>query len=507
MKNTFLKVITVIKVIIVIICIILLTGCGNSESVQTDSMFTESDMEIGYDEETATVIEFNEESISCDDDSVNISEGTVTIADEGTYIVSGKTDDGMIIVDSGSEDKIRIILDGAEIQNSSHAVLYVKSADKVFITTAAGSQNSMATTGEFVNIDENNMDAVIFSKADLTLNGAGTLDIVSAAGHGIVSKDDLVMTSGSYKIEAAKKGLSGKDSVRIADGEYTIEAGTDGINAENEEDAELGFVYIKNGSIDINAADDGIHAETSLKIKGGSINIAESYEGLEGLTVDIDGGNIDIFASDDGINSAGGQDGSGAMGHGELTEDDFEITDGAYIKITDGKINIDASGDGIDSNGDLYITGGEIYLSGPTDNGNGIIDYAGEASISGGTFIAAGSKAMTQNFDSSSSQAVIFVQLRGAANETVSVSDSEGNEIISWSPGKEYESVIISSPEIKEGNTYEITGGESSVEVEMSGTVYSDVNGQDGLGVGGHDPGQMGKPGEFTPGAEPENIM
>ena len=172
-------------------------------------------------------------SASSDSDAVQISGSTVTITDEGTYILSGTLNDGMIVVSAEDTDKIQLVLDNVEITSSDSAAIYVLEADKVFITTASGSENSLANGGEYVAIDDNNIDAVIFSKSDLTLNGAGTLTINAAAGHGVVSKDDLVLTSGAYTITAASQGLSGKDSVRIANGTYTITSGKDGIHAEN----------------------------------------------------------------------------------------------------------------------------------------------------------------------------------------------------------------------------------------------------------------------------------
>ena len=210
-----------------------------TETVSTASsseMFTDRDMEIGYDEETSARITLSGNSASSDSDAVQISGSTVTITEEGTYIFSGTLNDGMIVVSAEDTDKIQLVLDNVEITSSTSAAIYVLEADKVFITTASGSENTLANGGEYVATDDNNIDAVIFSKSDLTLHGAGTLTINAAAGHGVVSKDDLVLTSGTYNITAASHGLSSKDSVRIANGTYTITSGKDGIQAENTDD-------------------------------------------------------------------------------------------------------------------------------------------------------------------------------------------------------------------------------------------------------------------------------
>lgn len=200
-------------------------------------MFTERDRKTTYDEENAVSIELNGDSAVCGSDSVQIAESTVSIVEEGTYILSGALDDGMLIVEADDTDKVQIVLNGAQITSSSSAAVYVLSADKVFITTVVGTENTLANSGEYVAIDDNNIDAAVFSKSDLTLNGEGSLCVSAAVGHGIVSKDDLVLTSGTYEITAASHGLSGKDSVRIAGGSYTIQSGKDGIHAENADDA------------------------------------------------------------------------------------------------------------------------------------------------------------------------------------------------------------------------------------------------------------------------------
>lgn len=559
---------------------------SNISSVSTSEMFTDRDMEIGYDEDTSAFITLSGDSISCQSNAVQISGSVATITEEGTYILSGSLEDGTIIVDAEDTDKIQLVLNGVEITSSTSAAIYVREADKVFITTASGTENLLANGGEYVAIDDNNIDAAIFSKADLTLNGAGTLTIHAAAGHGIVSKDDLVLTSGTYEITAASHGLFGKDSVRVASGTYTITSGKDGIHAENADDTSLGFLYIANGTFEIHAqgdgmsagtylliedgefsveagggsenastqsntqdfapdrqwetttvdtsddttstkglkavtdltvnsgtfaidsaddslhsngdltilggeftissGDDGIHADSAVSISDGTIQIFQSYEGIEGLSIAIDGGDISLVASDDGLNAAGGNDSSGFGGRGG---DIFASTDGAMITISSGTLHVNASGDGIDSNGDLIITGGEIYVSGPTDSGNGALDYAGEAVISGGTFVAAGSSGMAQNFSSSSTQGVMMVTVNSAsAGSTISLSDSSGNELVSWQADKAYTSVIISCPQITQGETYTLTTGSNSTEITMSSLIYSS-GGMGNMGGMGGGPG------------------
>ncbi len=446
--------------------------------VDTSEMFTNRDLDGSYDEEDSAHIELDGDSATADTNAVTISGSTVMITDEGTYILSGTLTDGMIIVNADDADKVQIVLDGVDITSSTSAAIYVLEADKVFVTLAADSENKLANGGEYVDIDENNIDAVIFSKSDLTLNGAGALTITAAAGHGIVSKDDLVLTGGTYTITAASHGLSGKDSVRIADGTYAITSGKDGIHAENADDESLGFLYIADGTFAIASEDDGIHANSAVTIAGGTLDITESYEGIEGLSIDITGGAITVVASDDGLNAAGGTDSSGFGGKGG---DIFSAEEGAYIRIAGGTLYVNASGDGIDSNGDLYVSGGETYVSGPTDSANGALDYAGDAAISGGIFLAAGSSGMAQNFGSSSTQGVMMVTVGSvSAGSTVTLCDSDGTVLVSWQPDKAYSSVVISCPEIVTGSTYTLTAGSYSTEITMDSLVYGSGSGMGG---------------------------
>lgn len=326
-----------------------------AETVSTESsseMFTDRDMEIGYDEETSARITLSGNSASCDSDAVQISDSTVTITDEGTYILSGTLNDGMIIVSAEDTDKIQLVLDNMEITSSTSAAIYVLEADKVFITTASGSENTLANGGEYVAIDDNNIDAVIFSKSDLTLNGAGTLTINAAAGHGVVSKDDLVLTSGTYNITAASHGLSGKDSVRIANGTYTITSGKDGIQAENTDDTSLGFLYIAGGTFTITADGDGMSTSAYLQIEDGSFTI-KTGEGSASVTMTTD--TMDF-----------GQPGGFQNQTTTTTEDDTASqkgikADGA-ITITGGTFVTDTVDDSIHSNSDILISGGEFEL-------------------------------------------------------------------------------------------------------------------------------------------------
>ena len=280
-----------------------------------DDMFTERDLDVGYDESSAVKINLADDSttVTVGDDTeadaseidetkadetqadesetdgtkadksetnetkaassgVSISGNIITISKEGTYVLSGALSEGQIVVDADSA-KVQLVLDNVDITCASSAAIYVKNADKTFITLAEDSENILMNTAEYEAIDDNNIDAVIFSKDDLTLNGKGTLTINSEYGHGIVSKDDLKLVSGTCNITAKNHALSGKDSVRIAAGTYNLTSGKDGIHSENADDDEKGFVYIASGDFTIESTGDGIDASYVVQIDDGDFEI------------------------------------------------------------------------------------------------------------------------------------------------------------------------------------------------------------------------------------------
>ena len=499
-------------------------------------MFTKRDKQSDYASEDATEITLSDSKSTCDSPAVRVSDNQITITRTGTYVLSGSLTNGQIVVDASGE-KVQIVLKDASINCDTSAAIYVKSADKVFVTLAENTSNTLTNTKDFVAIDDNNIDAVIFSKSDLSLNGSGTLTIHAAYGHGIVSKDDLVITSGTYDITAARHALSGKDSVRIADGVFTLNAKKDGIHSENTDNDEKGFIYIADGTfsitcdsdgmdaeetlqvdggtITIAAGDDGLHADGDLVLNDGTITITKSYEGLEGKTVTITGGSYAVTSSDDGVNAAGdgtagdssdsassdsskeqkmpsgtppkqpqnssdstempnapkgAPNGNGNPGPGGMED----ATDYNRIQISGGMLTVNAGGDGLDSNGDLTVTGGEIYIDGPVQGGNSALDCSGAATISGGTVIAVGSSGMAENFSSSSTQGSMLVTVSASMiSGEITLQDSNGNSLLSYTPAKSYNSVVISCPKLTSGETYTLLAGDTTTTVTLDSLVKS----------------------------------
>lgn len=490
--------------------------------LDTSDMFTNRDSDPSYDESKATAVTLDGATATVEGDGATTDGATVTIAEAGTYLVSGTLTDGQIVVDAG-DDKVQIVLDGASVTNDDSPAVWVKSADKVFLTLAEGSSNTLATSGAFATSGTDTLpDATLFAQDDLTINGTGSLSVASTA-KGVDAKDDLKLCGGTVSIDATDHAIDANDSVRVSGGSYTLSGGTDGVHVSNDDDAEKGYFYMAGGTLTIeagsdgvdasyvaqvdggeihvtSAADDGISAESDLLINGGTVAVDSSHEGLEGARVTINGGSVDVTAADDGINATGepgegsseaAEDGGGAAqaggpGRGGQAPSGGAARDGAMgsdstakITISGGTTTIDTEGDGLDSNGDLEITGGETYVSGPTTDGNSPIDYGegATASISGGTLVAAGSTGMVETFSDSSTQGVMLVSVSGSAGDGIQLLDDGGNVLASYVAAKDFAGVTLSAPGVEVGGTYTVRIGDTETQVTMSSIVYSDVRG------------------------------
>ena len=483
-------------------------------AIDITDMFTKRDLAGTYDESEAVKITLSGKTAACNSSNVQIEDGVVTIKAAGVYVLSGTLTDGTIVVDAGDDDKVQLVLDGVSIMAADYAAIYAKNADKVFVTLAEGAGNSLTVSGDYVQTDDNNVDAVIFAKCDLTLNGTGSLTVKDNMGHGIVSKDDLVVTGGTYTIYSQDHCLNGKDSVRIADGTFNLSCDEDGIHAGND-DQQDGYVYIEGGDINISVGDDALHAEGLLIITGGDIDVSKSCEGVEGDKILVTGGDIDVISSDDGFNAAGGSSGSGdnhdgfgdSSGSGDNHDGfgggpgmggvDMDADNDAYILITGGTININANGDGIDSNGCIGITGGSVYVLGPSDNGNGAMDYGICAAITGGEIVAVGGSGMAQGFGDESTQCSALVNFDEwvDAGETITLTDSDGKEVLSYRVDKKFNSVVISTSDMKQGDNYTLTVGDQNSTFTLDDITYSEGSGGMQRPGGNLDNGGMQRPG------------
>jgi len=321
------------------------------------------------------------DSIQTDGNGVVVDGSKATITSAGTYEISGNLENGQIIVDCQDDANVTLVLNGVNIHNEDSAALFVADAKEVVLVLAAKSENILTDGAEYLfdTADLNEPNATIFSTADLTIFGDGSLTVEGNYNDGIASKDGLIIASGAISVTSVDDGIRGKDYVVIKDGNITVDSKGDGLKSDNAEDATLGFIEIQSGTVQITSEADAIQAETDILISGGVFNLTTaggsghqisadaSAKGLKaGVNINIDGGTFDINSADDAINTNGnivvnagdftlasGDDGMHAdktleINDGTLTvSDSYEGIESAVITINGGDLHIIASDDGI----------------------------------------------------------------------------------------------------------------------------------------------------------------
>ena len=432
-----------------------------SSALQIDSTyFTDRDSKIDYEESTASKIVLSSTTAKITGDGAKLEDKTVKITKEGTYILSGSSDGLNVVVEAADTKKVWLVFDNLSMKGVS-APIQVLTADKVFITLAKGSTNTI----EDIEVAESEeLNAAIYSKSDLTINGSGKLIVNGKYEHGIKSSDDLKMLGGSFVITAVNDGLNANDALNI-----------------------------KDSVIEISAKGDGIHSDKNVYIDGKSLNIKESEEGIEGKVVDIVSGDIDIKSSDDGINATDSSlktdnlpadvqekiknrperpEGE-AVPEGEMQRPEgmprgggFENQEGTEIIIRGGDLYIDASGDGIDSNGNLTVSGGKVVIEGSGGRGDGAIDYNGTGLVTGGEVLALGGSDMLQSFSSESAQSHIVVTAKEsiAVGAKITIKDEAGKVLYEHINKKAFSALVYSSKDLVKAKNYTVQIGDTILE-------------------------------------------
>ena len=475
-----------------------------------------------------------------------LSDGVLSITKDGVYLITGTLTDVRIHIEVTKQEKVQLVLQDVQITNSTGPAIVIEEADKVFITVPADATATLSDAETYYGVAASEgWDGVIFSRADLCLNGSGTLNVTTSHKHGVVSKDDLVITGLTLNVTASSTALDGKDCVKATGATITVTAGTNGIRSNNDKDADRGFIYLKecnitieagndaveaenalitedtilnilsgggqtrsvryaevgswkglkagdirlsggscfidsrddaihanrsilitSGSYTLASGDDGIHADKALTIEGGDIHITGSYEGLEASTLTIAGGQIDLTATDDGLNAAGSAD-SETMGN-RFGRRMMSNGVGELI-ITGGYTLVKASGDGVDSNNSITVSGGVTLVSGPVSSGNAAFDYDGTAEVTGGVLIATGAGGMAQNFSDAQGQGAMLVTFSRSQNSSLALLDASGKALVSFTPANPYQSVVITSPDIAQGQTYTLLSGGEAEGADVNG--------------------------------------
>ena len=499
-----------------------------------------NNVDTSVSEAISEVNEENDSTIKDDIDWSNYTkktinlENNITINQEGVYELNGTASN--ISVNVNTKGNVKLILNNVSINNSNNAFIIVEEADVVYIELVGN--NSITTT---VNNDINasiysSDDLLLLGDGSLSIksniDGIASKDdlmivsgkyIINCEDDGIRSSDSLYIKNGSFSIQsngdAIKTTNEEKGSIYIEDGKFDINSNNDGIdsistitikngnfnitsgsNNENSEESKKGIKAVSNilvesatininseddsihsnsaieingGKITISSNDDALHADNTIIIKDGNIDIIKSYESIEANYIIIDSGNINVNSSDDGINVSGGANQTGNVRMDEFSDN------GGYLKITGGNIYVNSSGDGLDSNGSIYISGGYITVDGPTNSGNGALDYNGEFIINNGTLIAVGSSGMAQSVSSNSTQNTVQINLNNVSTGSIEFAD------IKYEPSKLYQNIIISSPNLELNKEYKLLIDKNLYETYTLSQSISSFGSSNNSGPGG----------------------
>ncbi|MEZ7681715.1 carbohydrate-binding domain-containing protein [Rothia aeria] len=540
MKNSMLKTVTSVT----LIAALGLTGCstasgttltsgtstvhsavsGATAGTSTSNTAAEQtlDAQTHYTNEDLTWDSSDEKTIDLANptatDGVSVENGTITITSGGTYRLTGEYS-GQAKIEAAKTDTVRLVLDNAKITNSTGAAINVVSTAEAIIYTAAGTTNTVADEANYTATGDNDPDAAIYSTANLTLAGEGSLSVKGSYEEGIHTTGGLVIASGTLEVNAANTGIKGKDYVDITGGIVNVTAAQDGIKSTNTDDESLGFTRLSAGSVTVSAGDDGLKAPHTLEISGGTLNIEKSNEGIEAQYINILDGDVTVNSTDDGINASlkdsssdtssdttsgtaaagqqtqqnqngqvqqapagggaapGGSQGStgqnqnmpqpptdGAMpGGGGGT---FEVVDAA-INISGGTVTVNAEGDGIDSNGTATFSGGTVTVNGPAAGGNNALDSNGDLLLNGGTVTAGSTADMFEAPSSASTSGYLKITDSSALTQgsTVQVTDSSGTVVANYKiTTSGVQLVLVSNKNIVKGQSYTVSVTSGSVD-------------------------------------------
>jgi hypothetical protein len=463
------------------------------------AVFSKDDLTINGNGSLTVNANYNNGITSKDDLKITGGNIIVNAVNDG---IKGKDSiavkDGIITVNAGG--------DGMQSHNDEDPEKGYVSIEDGTLNITAGADGIQAATG------------ILIEDGNITISsGGGSINSSDKNDWGMWGKkNDSNESSDDNSDAVSAKGIKAAVDVTIENGTINIDSSDDSIHSNSS-------LRINGGNITLTSGDDGIHSDSTLEINGGELNITKSYEGIESAILTFNEGNIHLVASDDGINAAGGNDGSSM--NGRPGQNNFNASMDYHTYINGGYIFIEARGDGIDSNGLIDMTGGVALVNGPTSNGNGALDYAGAFNITGGFFVAAGSSGMAQAPSTSSTQYSVMHNFASVqtAGTMVHIESEDGEEILTFVPTKEYQSVVFSSPELENEVTYIVYTGGNSTGTVIDGlysdgtyiagteitsfTISSIVTGARGGGPGGGGP--RGGPGGGRvgdPGGEGRNI-
>lgn len=350
-----------------------------------------------WDANDITDIVLDDGGIDVDGFGAVVDGNTVVVKFAGTYRVSGALSDGQILVNSKQDGTVRLILAGASLHCSTNAPLFIKNADRAVLILAADTENTLSdgTIRTLQDPNDEEPNAVVFTKENLTVCGEGSLTVEARYLDGIAGKDGLLITGGTIIVNAVDDGIRGKDYLVIRGGGIAVAAGGKGLKADNDTDAAAGYVLIEGGEVNVTSQGDAIAAATDLLIAGGELTLTSgggSARSVSGTTsakalkaataLVIDGGTFTIDSADDALHS----DASIAVNGGTFaiaTADDG-IHAEAALGINGGEIDITKCYEGLESTTVILLNGGAVHIVASDDGVNVGTDTMGMGGGPGG---------------------------------------------------------------------------------------------------------------------------
>lgn len=253
-------------------------------------------------------ITLNGDTASADASSVTVGEdGLITINTHGVYVISGTLNNGMIEVNSVDAGTVELVLDNANITNDNGACIVFTKASDAVVTIKDGTSNVLVD-GEkyaFPTPGQDEPNAALYSKEDLTIQGGGTLTIDANYASAINSKDGLKINGGTFDITAAEHGIKGKDYLVINDGSIKINAIGDGIKSTNYENEMVGYVDINGGTLEIYSEDEAVQGVSTVNFNGGSVTLNSLNNGIKCAgTINFNGGSLVLDAQDNALDAS-----------------------------------------------------------------------------------------------------------------------------------------------------------------------------------------------------------
>lgn len=385
------------------------SGGGTSDAATADLStqqlpqlpeITAEDEEQVIDTSGATAIVFHDATASVNGSGASAAGSTVTVKQAGTYTVSGKTEDGCLVVDAGDQDTVKLVFENAEITSTTSSAIYVKNAGKTILNAAENTVNILTDAATYTGQTDGEPDSTVYAKDDLTINGGGTFRITGNYNDAVKSNDTLRITGALLQIQSADDGVVGKDYVLMTGGALEVEAAGDGVKSTYDTDASKGAVSISGGTLQINAGADGVQAHASVVVSGGTLEITAgggsenaaqkastsaargaffgettstdestgSYKGIKCSNwVVLTGGTYTIHSADDAIHS----NQTVQIGGGSFVIDtgDDGIHADACLEIAGGTIEITKSYEGLEA-AEIRLSGGEIFITASDDGIN-----------------------------------------------------------------------------------------------------------------------------------------